>query len=361
VREHVLHSVPYTRAIHSLANALRCPHEEEAVLAERRNLTESEYLSRLFQDANIGVMLLDDGFPPPDQSLTREQVEAATGIRTGGITRIETVVEDQLRMAKPFHEAVGRFDEVTASLAESGAVALKSIAAYRSGLRLAHVSWDTAEEAWNGRLDKVATGGPVRIDTKSIVDFFAIRALEHASDQQAPFQIHAGLGDPDLDLLEANPLHLRWVFENQRFRGAKIVILHGAYPYAREAAYLASVYPNAFLDISTALPPLGMREIESTIREAIAVAPLSKLMFSSDAARIPEHHALAASVARRSLGLVLKQSRDRGEIDASEEWQFAEQILWKTAHSVYGDVVAVLGETILGEAVRQPTDKTRRE
>lgn len=30
--------------------------------------------------------------------------------------------------------------------------------------------------------------------------------------------------------------------------GAKIVLLHGSYPYTREAGYLAAVYSNVFLD-----------------------------------------------------------------------------------------------------------------
>jgi hypothetical protein len=359
IREHVVHSLPYIRALHALAGLLGCPDTEEAVLAERGGMGERQYVKRLFQRANICVMLLDDGFPPADRSLTREQIEAATGIKTGRVIRIETLAEEQLRVALPFREAVGRFDGVTGAIEESGAVGLKTIAAYRSGLRLGPVSWKVAEAAWDRELQHAPRSERVRIEAKPLIDFFALRALEHAADQKVAFQIHAGAGDPDLDLLEANPLHLRWILENQRFQGSRIVLLHGAHPYTREGAYLASVYPNVFLDISTALPPLGLREIESALQEAIAIAPVSKLLLSSDSARIPEHHVLGAQVARQALSLVLEESRYRLELDEVEELRFAEQILWGTARSIYGDIVAPRGELTAREVDRRPSDTTR--
>lgn len=49
-------------------------------------------------------------------------------------------------------------------------------------------------------------------------------------------------GDKDLDLRQANPLHLRNVLEDHRFLDCQIVLLHASYPFSREASYLASVY-----------------------------------------------------------------------------------------------------------------------
>ena len=55
-----------------------------------------------------------------------------------------------------------------------------------------------------------------------------------------PVQFHTGFGDPDLDLRLGNPLYMRSLLEDRRFRNAPIVLLHASYPYAQEAGYLSS-------------------------------------------------------------------------------------------------------------------------
>ena len=42
----------------------------------------------------------------------------------------------------------------------------------------------------------------------------------------------------------ANPLHSRAVLETSTYANARLVLLHGSYPFMREASYLASVYPQ---------------------------------------------------------------------------------------------------------------------
>jgi predicted TIM-barrel fold metal-dependent hydrolase len=44
----------------------------------------------------------------------------------------------------------------------------------------------------------------------------------------------------------ANPLHLRAVLETPTFARCRVVLLHGSYPFMREASYLASVYPQVW-------------------------------------------------------------------------------------------------------------------
>jgi predicted TIM-barrel fold metal-dependent hydrolase len=51
-------------------------------------------------------------------------------------------------------------------------------------------------------------------------------------------------GDKDLQLELANPLHLRAVLEHPNYTQCRVVLLHGSYPFMREASYLASVYPQ---------------------------------------------------------------------------------------------------------------------
>ncbi len=343
IRDHVGHSLPYRQALRALSKLIGCESSEQEVLKARGSIPEREYLERLFNGAHIECILLDDGYPPAEQSLSGAEVARASGSRVGRIIRIETLVEAQLRVEKPFEEAVKAFDAVAQALAESGAAGLKTIAAYRSGLNLEPVSASDAKIGWERELAQAAMTTTIRVTSKPVIDFFAIRGLAHASDQHAAFQVHTGVGDSDLDLLQANPLHLRPTLESKHFAGAKVVLLHGAYPYTREAAYLSSIYANVYLDFSTALPPLGLGEIQGSLLHAINMTPMSKLLLSSDAADIPEHHALGARAARHIVRAVLTSLGDRGELTDAEMLDYAARMLGGNARSVYGSMGLMFG------------------
>lgn len=336
-RDHLPWSLPYRRALRELASLLGCEPNEEAILGIRQSLSADAYLNKLFHRAGIRALFLDDGYPPPDEASTLGEIATATRLPVGRVLRVETLVQDQTAAVASFDELLSRFDDAVGNVTTTGALALKTIAAYRSGLRLAPVHEADAAAAWLPLREQAIHTGSVRIASKPVVDFFALRAIAHAARQGAPVQIHTGYGDPDLDLREANPLHLRPVLEEAAYRGANLVLLHGAYPYTREAAYLAAVYPQVYLDVSTSLPPLGATELIATLSQALAVAPASKLLLSSDAARIPEHHALGARAARGALARSLTALVVHGDIDTAEAASIAEWPLWRTSEVVYGE------------------------
>ncbi|XP_024195760.2 protein fluG-like [Rosa chinensis] len=89
-------------------------------------------------------------------------------------------------------------------------------------------------------------------------------------------QIHTGFGDKDLDLRLSNPLHLRAVLEAKRFSKSRIVLLHASYPFSKEASYLASVYPQVYLDFGLAIPKLNVQGMVSSLKELLELAPIKK-------------------------------------------------------------------------------------
>jgi predicted TIM-barrel fold metal-dependent hydrolase len=154
---------------------------------------------------------------------------------------------------------------------ESGFVALKTIAAYRGGL-------DRVSDA-------VVT---------------ALHANEATGDA-LPVQVHCGFGDSDLHLWRADPSYLKPLVE--RFHETPFVLLH-CYPFVREAGWLAHVYGNVWFDLSLTIPHVS-RPAEH-LREALELAPVSKLLYASDAARTPELYYLAAKWWREALAEVLE-------------------------------------------------------
>ncbi|MBA0809548.1 hypothetical protein Gohar_025193 [Gossypium harknessii] len=172
-------------------------------------------------------------------------------------------------------------------------VGLKSIAAYRSGLEInPHV---TREDAEIGLSEVLQRGKPVRITNKSLIDHIFIHGLEVALQFDLPLQIHTGFGDKDLDLRLANPLHLRTLLEDKRFSRCRIVLLHASYPFSKEASYLASIYPQVYLDFGLAIPKLSFHGMISSVKELLELAPIKKVMFSTDAVATPETYYLGQS------------------------------------------------------------------
>jgi predicted TIM-barrel fold metal-dependent hydrolase len=148
-------------------------------------------------------------------------------------------------------------------------------------------------------------------------------------------QFHTGFGDADLDLLAANPLHLRPLLESDAYRRVTFVLLHASYPYVRELAYLASIYPHVYADFGLASPHLAAA-IPTVVRELLSLAPASKLLYSSDASAIPELFWLGARWGRWGLAVVLDELIALGALTTDEAWASARQILGANAARVYG-------------------------
>jgi predicted TIM-barrel fold metal-dependent hydrolase len=250
------------------------------------------------------------------------------------VFRIETCAERLLARALPWDAFLAAFRQELREAA-GRCVALKSIVAYRSGLAIR--SWTAGETAAAYR-DAVASwqaGGSTRLTAKPLLDTLFLIALTIARETRRPLQVHAGFGDPDLDLLHANPLLLRPILEDPAWADVRLVVLHAAYPYFREAAFMTAVWPQVYLDLSLALPYLGAGAVPSLV-EILSLGPASKLLYGSDLQGIPELFALAADWARAALGEALGWLAER-ERRPEESWRaVARQILSANATTLYG-------------------------
>jgi predicted TIM-barrel fold metal-dependent hydrolase len=162
-------------------------------------------------------------------------------------------------------------------------------------------------------------GAPVRD-----VLLAALEANE-ASGDPLPVQVHTGFGDSDLRLPTARPGLLKPLIE--RFRRTTWVLLH-CYPFVREAGWLAHVYGNVFFDLSLTIPHVARPA--AALYEALELAPVSKLLYASDASCTPELYLLAARWWREALAEVLPALL--AEADAARA---ARKILRENALSVY--------------------------
>jgi hypothetical protein len=331
-RDHVAFSVQYRWALRQLTSALDIPPDEEAFLAYRRSAEFTAYARRLVQDAHLAWLLLDEGYPPPQLAYSSSEMERILGVRVGRILRLETLLEGLIAQYDSVADVVSAFDAALND-EQAGYVALKSIAAYRTGLMIEPVSEPEVRLAFGAIQHD--SGKTFRLTSKPLIDFFVLRALKHAAQHAMPLQFHTGYGDPDLDLRLSNPLHLRALFEDRALAGAPIILLHESFPFTAEAAYLAASYPNAYVDVAFSLPPLDRGRLTNAVRVVLGTAPAGKVLCSSDGTLIPEHYWLGAVRARRCLSDVLGEMIDAGELDTPEALTLAQLILQDNAIRVY--------------------------
>ena len=174
-------------------------------------------------------------------------------------------------------------------------------------------------------------GSPHR---QPLLDTLVTITLEVCRETSRPLQLHTGFGDPDVNLLQANPLLLRPVLEDPRWAGVSLVALHMAYPYFREAAYLASVWPQVYVDLSLALPFLGAGAILPMV-EMLSLAPSSKLLYGSDLRGLPELFAFSADWGRAALADALGWLVEREGMHADDARTVGRQVLADNAIALY--------------------------
>ena len=337
-----LGAIRNTRQLHAAYGLdSQCSNPLDALKKHLGTISEEQRLLRMLSLSNIGSLLIDDGFGDPcdlhDLGWHRSYVS-----RTYRVVRIERIAEDLLRRMRggpsvnaenefPLESFVVQYDHILNTV---DAVAFKSIIAYRSGLDISPSmphSADQRAQVIHGLLESTT-----RLTCKPTLDFLFLRALTIAVRRRLPMQLHCGLGDRDVDLRSANPLHLRALLHTKDFDQAKIVLLHLAYPYMRECGYLASTYTQIFVDFGLTNPILSTIGLRSCLHELLELCPMSKILYSSDAHDFPEMFYLAATNARAVLAEIFAELVDSGDLSLPEAGLYIRRILALNAVELYG-------------------------
>ena len=199
-------------------------------------------------------------------------------------------------------------------------VAIKSIIGYRTGLGVEIVN---RRHSFSRHLSE-----------KAFREYFLLKSIERATEKDIPIQIHAAFGESNINILNNNPALLKEVLEHPVYKPARIVLVHGGYPYTFEAGYLASVYPNVYVDISEMIPfvPTGARQ---GLRNIFDMCPFNKVLYGSDGFVIPEIHWLAARMAREILATLFLEYINAGLFDQELAFQVARMFFFENAKNLY--------------------------
>jgi len=296
-----------------LAAHLGCEPTREAVTAARDDALRKDpagYTKGLLDAAGVVAVLSDEGYPQPP--IPADEFAQTIGVRVHRVARLEPWI---LRHRDgTFDDLVsGVESEATEAASDPNCVAFKSIVAYRTGLDIGKPTGSEAAEAfdrWKGEGWRES-----REHAKPVRDFLIRRALAVAAATDRAFHFHCGGGDPDIDLAHATPQSLFPLLVD--VQDQPVVLVHSGYPWVREAAYIASVLPNVYLELSE-LIPWGWGQVEWALEMLVGTVPAAKLLYGSDEAGEPEAFWASALLARSALERVLDGFVERDYVSVEE-------------------------------------------
>jgi uncharacterized protein len=299
-------------------------------LARRAALGAEEVHRRFLRSAGLEALLVETGYKAADL-LGPTAMGSLAAVPAHQVVRLEAVAEAVARAgveAAAYPDALARALEAAAA----EAVGLKTAVAYRGGFDFDPAPPSTREVV-AAAARWLSKGVALRLEDPVLLRHGIWIGVELARDRGLPLQVHAGYGDPDLTLHLTNPSLLTGLVRALGQLAVDVVFLH-CYPYHREAAYLAAVFPHVYFDVGQALNYTGS-SAGRVLAEAMELAPFTKQLYSSDAFALAELHFLGALLFRRSLAAILDDWVRRDECSVADADRIAELLGRANARRIY--------------------------
>ena len=314
-----------------LARHLGCEPTREAVAASRASAVQSDavaYTRGLLDAAGVVAVLADEGYPQPP--IAAAEFAGTIGVPVSRVARLEPWI--LARRGGSFDDLVaGVESDATEAASDPNCVAFKSIVACRTGLDVGDPSPSEAAEAFDRwRADDWRE---TREHAKQVRDFLIRRTLAVARANDRAFHFHCGGGDPDIDLTHASPKGLFPLLVDVQHQ--PVVLVHSGFPWVEEGAFIASVLPNVYLELSE-LIPWGWGQVEPALDLIVGSVPAAKVMYGSDEAGEPEGFWVAALMARAVLQRVLGRLVDRDFVAVDEAERLGRLILAGSCRGLHG-------------------------
>ncbi|MHC3467719.1 amidohydrolase family protein [Streptomyces sp. 7R007] len=290
-------------------------------LARRAELGRREVDRRFLAAAGTDVFCVDTGFDA-DRVTSPARLAGAAGGTAYEVVRLESVAEAvAARGVETDGYAAAFRSAAEEAVRRPGVVGVKSVAAYRTGFDL--------DPARPPDADVTRAAGPWLARGGRLDDPVLVRhLLWTAVDLGLPLQLHTGFGDNDIRMHRVDPTHLTdWLHLTA---GTIPVLLLHCWPYQRQAAYLAAVFEQVYLDVGLTLHHVGPVRARAVLEEALEITPFRKLLYSSDAYGLAEFYRLGALAFRRGLAELLQDRVDADELSLSDALRIAE---WAGAHN----------------------------
>lgn len=221
-----------------------------------------------------------------------------------------------------------------------GGVAIKFEAAYFRTLYFSDPPREKAEAIYA----KYRSGGvPSSEEYRLFQDYIFRVMVDEAGKLKLPMHFHTAVGIGDyFSLRQGNVLNLENVLRDPRYKSVIFVLVHGGWPYEREAALLTAV-KNVYLDTSFQSELLYPSQFKSVLKQLLTLYP-DKMMYGSDAFPFndalgaEESFWLAAHTTRTALAAALSELVSEGAITQEKALELAHLYLHDNAAKLYGEM-----------------------
>ncbi|HEY3062686.1 MAG TPA: amidohydrolase family protein [Chloroflexota bacterium] len=314
--------------LRELAGFLDVEPDWPTVTAARNAQAAADYhawTAHLFSDVGLQTLLVDEGGAQP--RITLSELASHVPGRLLRVARADNFIRDLLLEEDSWPRFFERYQQALEDALSDGAIAFKSVIAYRTGLDVSQPTESEAAAAFD------RTRLEVEGAQKTLRDFLLCHTMDVARERNVWMHIHAGVGDPDIVFEHANPAQLYPLLHSERFRRNRVVLVHGGWPWLAEAAAMVSILPNVYLDLSEGAL-FGMANVRHRLQEALEACPYTKILYGADGS-LPEALWIAARRFKAILARLLDDLVEEGFCVDGDVLQIAESILSGNARRLY--------------------------
>jgi uncharacterized protein len=220
----------------------------------------------------------------------------------------------------------------------SGAVALKFELAYLRDLRIGNPQRENADRVYS---IYAQSSEPTPEEYKILQDYVFRHIAVEAGRLGLPVHIHSSIGAGSyFRAANADPLALEPLFNDPTLRKTRFAMLHGAWPFAPQAAALI-LKPNVYVDVSGLMYMAYPAEAARAVRLYLEAAP-GKVLYGSDASPVSNNVGweetawIGARNGRLALAIALTGMMHDGEITPERAKQIGRMVLRENARRLYG-------------------------
>jgi predicted TIM-barrel fold metal-dependent hydrolase len=224
---------------------------------------------------------------------------------------------------------------------KKGAIAMKFEVAYFRSTKFSDPAREDAQDIYERF---VAGGIPSKDEYRSFQDFMFRYLIREGGRLHLPVHIHSAVGIGDyFNLSESNIMNLESVLRDPRYSNVTFVMIHGGYPYDRQAIWLASA-KNVYLDSSETEILLYPSEFKNTLKQWLETFP-EKITFGTDSfpynevLGAEESYWLGVQSSRTALAAALAEMISMSEVSEAQALQMAHGYLHDNAVGIYGGKV----------------------
>jgi len=220
---------------------------------------------------------------------------------------------------------------------KKGAIAQKFEVAYFRPTKFSDPTREQAEDIY----ERFVGGGiPSEQEYRTFQDYIFRYLVREGGRLHLPVHIHSAVGIGDyFNLSESNIMNLENILRDPRYSSTTFVMLHGGYPYDRQAIWLAAV-KNVYLDTSETEILLYPSELKKLLKQWLETFP-DKVTFGSDcfpyndALGAEESYWLGVQSSRTALAAALAEMISEGEVTEAQALQLAHGYLHDNAVGIY--------------------------